>query len=61
LLPPPPRRFGRPILESTNLETAIVADRFFAGDSTAVLAVDFGIGESNVEEAIRFESQLRAA
>lgn len=57
----PARRFGRPILESTNLETAIVADRFFAGDATAVLAVDFGIGEDNVEEAIRFESQLRAA
>lgn len=57
----PSRRFGRPILESTNLETAIVADRFFAGDSTAVLAVDFGIDEGRVEEAIRFESQLRAA
>jgi len=57
----PGRRFGRPILESTNLETAIVADRFFAGDSTAVLASDFGIEEAKVEEAIRFESQLRAA
>ena len=57
----PSRRFGRPILASTNLETAIVADRFFAGDSTAVLAVDFGIDEAKVEEAIRFESQLRAA
>ncbi len=57
----PSRRFGRPILASTNLETAIVADRFFAGDSTEVLAVDFGIDEAKVEEAIRFESQLRAA
>jgi uncharacterized protein (DUF433 family) len=57
----PSRRFGRPILASTNLETAIVADRFLAGDSTAVLAGDFGIDESKVEEAIRFESQLRAA
>jgi uncharacterized protein (DUF433 family) len=57
----PSRRFGRPILEATNLETAIVADRFFAGDSTAVLAGDFGIEEAKVEEAIRFESQLRAA
>jgi uncharacterized protein (DUF433 family) len=57
----PARRFGRPVLDDTNLETAIVADRFFAGDSTAVLAADFGIGEANVEEAIRFESQLRAA
>jgi uncharacterized protein (DUF433 family) len=57
----PSRRFGRPVLASTNLETAIVADRFFAGDSTTVLAGDFGIDEAKVEEAIRFESQLRAA
>lgn len=57
----PSRRFGRPVLESTNLETAIVADRFFAGDSTATLAADFGIDEAKVQEAIRFESQLRAA
>lgn len=57
----PSFRFGRPILASTNLETAVVADRFFAGDSTAVLAADFEIDEATVEEAIRFESQLRAA
>jgi uncharacterized protein (DUF433 family) len=57
----PSRRFGRPVLASTNLETAIVADRFFAGDSTAVLAADFAISETEVEEAVRFESQLRAA
>jgi uncharacterized protein (DUF433 family) len=57
----PSFRFGRPILASTNLETAVVADRFFAGDSTAVLAADFKIDEATVEEAIRFESQLRAA
>jgi uncharacterized protein (DUF433 family) len=57
----PSYRFGRPILASTNLETAIVADRFFAGESTAALAADFAIDEATVEEAIRFESQLRAA
>lgn len=57
----PTFRFGRPVLANTNLETAVVADRFFAGDSAAALAMDFGIDESAVEEAIRFESQLRAA
>jgi uncharacterized protein (DUF433 family) len=57
----PSRRFGRPVLASTNLETAIVADRFFAGDPTTVVAADFGITETEVQEAIRFESQLRAA
>jgi uncharacterized protein (DUF433 family) len=54
-------RFGRPILVETNLETSVVADRFFAGDSTAALAADFAIDEASVQEAIRFESQLRAA
>lgn len=57
----PSVRFGRPVLASTNLETQVVADRFFAGDSTAVLAEDFGIEKAQIEEAIRFESQLRAA
>jgi uncharacterized protein (DUF433 family) len=57
----PACRFGRPVLASTNLETAVVADRFFAGDSTETLAADFAIREADVEEAIRFESQLRAA
>jgi len=57
----PACRFGRPVLASTNLETAVVADRFFAGDSTEALAADFAIREADVEEAIRFESQLRAA
>jgi len=54
-------RFGRPILAHTNVETAVVADRFFAGESTADLAADFALDETSVEEAIRFESQLRAA
>jgi uncharacterized protein (DUF433 family) len=57
----PQFRFGRPIIAETNLETAVIADRFFAGDSTAALAADFGIDEASIEEAIRFESQLRAA
>ena len=57
----PACRFGRPVLASTNLETAVVADRFFAGDSTGTLAADFAIAEADVEEAIRFESQRRAA
>jgi uncharacterized protein (DUF433 family) len=54
-------RFGRPILAKANVETAVVADRFFAGESTGDLAMDFAIDEASVEEAIRFESQLRAA
>lgn len=57
----PTCRFGRPVVARTNVETAIIADRFLAGDSTGTLAADFAIDEATVEEAIRFESQLRAA
>src|SRR5260370_20294239 len=49
-------RFGRPVLASTNIETSIVAERFFAGESTAWLARDFGIVETHVEESIRFKA-----
>jgi uncharacterized protein (DUF433 family) len=54
-------RFGRPILANANVGTAVVADRFFAGESTVDLATDFAIDEASVGEAVRFESQLRAA
>jgi uncharacterized protein (DUF433 family) len=57
----PSVRFGRPVLASTNIETSIVAERFFAGESTASLAKDFGIHEAEVEDAIRFESLPLAA
>ena len=57
----PSVRFGRPVLMSTNIETSIVAERFFAGESTASLAKDFGIPKTDVEEAIRFESLPLAA
>jgi uncharacterized protein (DUF433 family) len=57
----PVLRFGRPVLAATNLETSVVADRFFAGESTESLAADFRIATGAVEDAIRFETQLRAA
>lgn len=57
----PARRFGRPVLASTNVETSAIAERFFAGEDTKALAADFAVDEREVEEAVRFESQLRAA
>ena len=51
----------QPVLMSTNIETSILAERFFAGESTASLAKDFGIPKTDVEEAIRFESLPHAA
>ncbi len=57
----PWHKFGRPVLVSTNIETSAIADRFLAGESHASIASDFRIAEGDVEEAIRFEAQMRAA
>lgn len=57
----PGRRFGRPVLVSANVETSAIADRFFAGDDIPALARDLEISESDVSDAVRFESMLRRA
>ena len=57
----PARRFGRPVLESANIETLIIAERFLAGELPASLATDLQVSENDIFEAVRFESQLRAA
>ena len=57
----PRRHFGRPVLASANIETAAIADRFLAGDSTDELAADFAVEASEIEDAVRFEALRRAA
>ena len=57
----PRRRFGRPVLVRTNIETSAIADRFFAGEDPADLARDFEVPESEIADALRFESLRRAA
>ncbi len=57
----PARRFGRPVLAAANVETEVIAERFLAGDSATDLAADFGVELGDIEEAVRFEAQLRAA
>lgn len=57
----PCRRFGRPVLSTANVETSIIGERFRAGDSTALLAEDFRVPETAIEEALRFEAQLGRA
>lgn len=57
----PARRFGKPSIEGTGVATAIIADRFRAGESARELAADFGVTEADVEEAVRFEAFLRPA
>lgn len=54
--------FGRPTLVKTGIPTAVIAERFYAGDSTDDLARDYGIEREKIEEAVRYEtSYLKAA
>lgn len=57
----PTRRFGRPVLVCANIETSVVAERYFAGEDPGSIASDLGIDLSDVHEAVRFENQLHAA
>jgi uncharacterized protein (DUF433 family) len=47
--------FGRPVLVGTGVPTAVVAQRYKAGDSIDDLADDYGCDRLLVEEAIRCE------
>ncbi len=49
--------FGRPILKASAIPTAVIADRYKAGESVADLAKDYGEEPLNIEEAIRCELQ----
>jgi uncharacterized protein (DUF433 family) len=57
----PTRRFGRPVVAGTNIETSVIAERFKAGEMWSDLAADFDIDEAAVAEAVRFETELRRA
>jgi uncharacterized protein (DUF433 family) len=53
--------FGRPILVGRSVPTAVLADRFKAGDSLADLSEDYDTTSEAIEEAIRCELDRRAA
>jgi len=54
--------FGRPILAKSGIPTAVIAERFYAGDSVDELADDYGLPKSEIEEAIRYhETEQKAA
>jgi uncharacterized protein (DUF433 family) len=53
--------FGRPILRTSHVATAIIADRYKAGDSMDDLALDYGCTRLDIEEAVRCELPLKAA
>jgi uncharacterized protein (DUF433 family) len=50
--------FGRPTI--TGIATAIIAERYKAGESVDELAEDYGCQPGHVEEAVRCELQLAA-
>ncbi len=53
--------FGRLVVAGTGIPTAVLADRFDAGDLSDDLAKDYGLDRRVVEEAVRCERLRRAA
>jgi len=53
--------FGRPVLVGTSVPTAVLADRFKAGDTLSEMAEDYGAQQEAIEEAIRCEFDRRQA
>ena len=48
--------FGRPVIANTSIPTAVLHDRWKAGDSIAALAEDYDRPIEEIEEAIRYEA-----
>jgi uncharacterized protein (DUF433 family) len=53
--------YGRPVLVGTGIPTAVVAERYKAGESIDELAEDYGRSRQEIEEAVRCELWLEAA
>lgn len=53
--------FGKPVIAGTGISTAVIASRFNARESVPDLAKEYGLDESKIEEAIRWETRAVAA
>jgi uncharacterized protein (DUF433 family) len=53
--------FGRPVLAGRSVPTAILADRFKAGETLTQLADDYDTSPQNIEEGLRCELERKAA
>jgi len=53
--------FGRPVLAQSHVATAVIAQRYRAGESVDELADDYGCQRLEIEEALRYELRLEAA
>lgn len=47
--------FGRPVLDGYGVRTAILAERFYAGETVEDLAKDYGVPSEAVQNALRCE------
>lgn len=47
--------FGRPVLDGYGLRTAILAERFYAGETLEALAKDYGVPSEAIQNALRCE------
>ncbi len=57
----PRQSFGRPILTDSRITTAVIAERYKAGESIDSLADDYGCSHQEIEEGIRCELRLSIA
>jgi uncharacterized protein (DUF433 family) len=57
----PNLQFGRPVLVGSGIPTAIIAERFKAGESIGELVEDYGRPADEIQEAIRCELYLERA
>ena len=53
--------FGKPILVGVGIPTAVIADRFAAGEKIAALARDYGCASWEIKKAIDYEQALPKA
>jgi uncharacterized protein (DUF433 family) len=47
--------FGRPVIDGYGLRTAILAERFYAGETVEELASDYGVPSEAIQNALRCE------
>jgi uncharacterized protein (DUF433 family) len=57
----PSLSFGKPVIAGTGISTAVIASRFNARESIPDLASEYGLEETQIEEAIRWETRATAA
>lgn len=53
--------FGKPILVGVGVPTAVIGDRYSAGETVRELAKDYGCEASEIEKAIEYEHAQRKA